>query len=234
MSAPLVAVTGAQQRLPLAWWCTRIMLRLMGLQAVYVTSRTGMPAVAVQGIVIGGGDDIEPQQYGGKPYPRRRYDQERDRFEIAMIRQALEANIPMLGICRGAQLINVVAGGSLHQDIRPWRRLTPNRRSIRPVKWVDLEHGSRLMQELDHAALRVNSLHEQAIERLGDGLSIIGRDRDGFVQAIEGHYGFLMGVQWHPEYLPYRADQRHLFRMFARAVRANDRQLVLRDPQLAD
>jgi putative glutamine amidotransferase len=208
------------------------MLRLCGLRAVYVTSRTGMPSVPVQGIVIGGGDDIEPEHYGGEPVPRRRYDLERDRFEIAMIQQALAANIPTLGICRGAQLINVVAGGSLYQDIRPLRRITPNRRSITPVKWVDLDPGSRLIAALNHAAFRVNSLHEQAIERVGEGLSVIGRDRDGFVQAIEGQYGFLLGVQWHPEYLPYRQEQRKLFRLFADAVLINVRQLQLQDPHI--
>lgn len=208
------------------------MLRLAGLRSVYVSAHTGMPREPVHGIVIGGGDDIEPEHYGGNLHPKRRYDVERDRFEIAMIRQALEINIPMIGICRGAQLINVVAGGSLQQDIRSLRRLTPNRRSIRPVKWVDLDENSRLFLELGHSSLRVNSLHEQAVERLGDGLAIVGRDRDGFVQVFEGMYGFLLGVQWHPEYLPYRPEQRRLFHLFEQAVRQNDRHLLLHDPGL--
>lgn len=228
----MIAVTGPHKRFPFAWWATRFMLRLAGLRAVYVSAHTGMPREPVQGIVIGGGDDIEPEHYGGEVHPRRRYDVERDRFEIDMIRQALESNIPMIGICRGAQLINVVSGGTLYQDIRPLRRVTPNRRSIRPIKWVDLEPDSRLLTHLRREALRVNSLHEQAIERLGEGISIVGRDRDGFVQAIEGRYGFLLGVQWHPEYLPYRAEQRRLFRLFAQAVRRNDHQLLLHKPDL--
>ncbi len=229
----MIAVTGPQKRFPFAWWATRFLLGLAGLKSVYVTAHTGMPQAPVHGIVIGGGDDIEPEQYGGELHPRRRYDQERDRFEIAMIRQALDANLPMIGICRGAQLINVVSGGSLHQDIRPLRRVTPNRRSIRPVKWVDLEPSSRLVDGLQREAVRVNSLHEQAIERVGDGLTVVGRDRDGFVQAIEGRYGFLVGVQWHPEYLPYRVEQRRLFGLFAQAVRHNDTHLQLHDPQLS-
>lgn len=233
VESPLIAVTGAHKRFPFAWWATRLMLRLAGLRAQYVTAHTGMPQVPVHGIVIGGGDDIEPDHYGGELHPRRRYDVERDRFEIAMIEQALEANLPMLGICRGAQLINVVAGGSLQQDIRPLRRVTSNRRSLRPVKWVDLEPGSRLATGLAVEAVKVNSLHEQAIERLGDGLTIVGRDRDGFVQAIEGRYGFLLGVQWHPEYLFYQRRQRALFRLFEQAVRRNDSHLELHDPQLS-
>lgn len=231
--SPLIAVTGPHKRFPFAWWATRFMLGLVGLRCVYVTAHTGMPQQPVHGIVIGGGDDIEPEHYGGEWHPRRRYDVERDRFEIAMIQQALQANLPMIGICRGAQLINVVAGGTLYQDIRPLRRVTPNRRSVRPIKWVDLESGSRLVAELNRNAIRVNSLHEQAIERIGDGLSVVGRDRDGFIQAIEGRYGFLLGLQWHPEYLPYQRTQRRLFSMFARAVRRNDSHLTLQDPQVS-
>ncbi|MAR91389.1 MAG: hypothetical protein CML06_11010 [Pseudomonadales bacterium] len=230
--SPLIAVTGPHKRLRFGWWATRWMLRLAGLRATYVTAHTGMPPEPVHGIVIGGGDDIEPAHYGGETHPRRRYDIERDRFEIAMISQALKCNLPMIGICRGAQLINVVAGGTLHQDIRPLRRVTSNRRSIWPVKWVDLEQQSRLAQTMERTALRVNSLHEQAIERVGGGLTVVGRDRDGFVQAVEGNYGFLVGVQWHPEYLPYRSEQRRLFRMFGAAVVRNDAHLVLREPRL--
>ena len=233
VESPLIAVTGTHKRFPFAWWATRFMLRLVGLNAVYVTAHTGMPQQPVHGIVIGGGDDIEPEHYGGESHPRRRYDLERDRFEIAMIQQALEVNLPMIGICRGAQLINVVTGGSLHQDIRPMRRITPNRRSIRPVKWVDLDASSRLTIGLQRQSIRVNSLHEQAVERVGEGLSVVGRDRDGFVQAVEGRFGFLLGVQWHPEYLPYQRAQRQLFSMFAQAVRRNDSHLQLHDPQLS-
>ncbi|AUM13966.1 gamma-glutamyl-gamma-aminobutyrate hydrolase family protein [Ketobacter alkanivorans] len=232
VDSPLIAVTGPHKRYPFAWWATRFMLRLVGLRAIYVTAHSGMPKQVIHGIIIGGGDDIEPEQYGGEYHPRRRYDVERDRFEVAMIRQALDSNIPMIGICRGAQLINVVSGGTLNQDIRPLRRLTPNRRSIRPIKWVDLDADGRLCCSLGIKSLRVNSLHEQAIERVGDGLTVAGRDRDGFVQAIEGQYGFLLGLQWHPEYLPYRAEQRHIFRLFEKAVSRNDSHVVLHEPEL--
>lgn len=200
---------------------------MCGVRAVYLTARNPVPAEPIHGIVIGGGDDIEPEHYGGEWIPRRRYDIERDAFEIEMIRNALQDNIPMLGICRGAQLINVVSRGSLHQNIRPMRRVTPNRRSIHPVKWVDLAADSRLGEELGTDKVKVNSLHEQAVDRIGHGLTVIGRDRDGFVQALEGNFGFLLGVQWHPEYLPYMKSQRRLFALFADAVRRSERSLVL-------
>ncbi len=224
---PLVAVTGPHTALRWGWWASRFMLQLCGLRSVYLTANTPLPEQTIHGIVIGGGNDIEPHHYGGIAHPTKRYDTERDQFEIAMIKRALDENIPILGICRGAQLINVVSNGSLHQDIRPLRRITPNIRSIRPIKWVDLAANSRIREQLETDQIKVNSLHDQAIDRLGDGLSIVGRDRDGFVQAIESNYGFLLGVQWHPEYLPYRRQHRKLFQLFANAVRKTHRDLVL-------
>jgi len=216
---PLIAVTGPHKRLRTAWWATRFQLSLHNVRTVYLTSRSSFPAEPIHGIVIGGGNDIEPEHFGENKHPERNYDPERDIFEMGMIRRAMEDNIPMLGICRGAQLINVVFGGSLHLDIRPQRRLTPNRNTTRPCKWVTLEPASQLHRTLGRHQLKVNSLHRQAIDQLGDGLTVVGLDADGFVQAIEGNFGFLWGVQWHPEYLPYVKSQRQLFRAFADAAR---------------
>ena len=143
-----------------------------------------------------------------------------------MIRRALAAGIPILGICRGAQLINVVLNGSLYRDVRPLREKTPNRNSIFPLKWVTLAQSSKLAKYLDTDRLNVNSLHSQAIDRVGDHLTVTARDEDNFVQAIEAERGFLTGVQWHPEYLPYQRQQRRLFALFASAVRDTDKQLL--------
>lgn len=224
---PLVAVTGPHTRLRSAWWATRFMLALQGVRAVYLTSRSPFPTEPIHGIIIGGGNDIEPEHFGESKHPDRPYDPERDIFEMTMIRRAMEDNIPMLGICRGAQLINVVFGGSLHMDIRPRRQRTTNRNTVRPTKWVTLEPSSRLHQHVGQTRFKVNSLHRQAIDQLGNGLTIIGRDDDNFVQAVEGNFGFLLGVQWHPEYLPYLASQRRLFQLFADAVRSSGRAMVL-------
>lgn len=224
---PLVVVTGPHRRLRFAWWATHFMLWLQGVRAVYLTSRSSYPVGPISGIVIGGGNDIEPEHYGETRSAERFYDPERDIFEMSMIRRAMKDNIPMLGICRGAQLINVVFGGSLLLDIRAQRRLTPNMNTTRPVKWVQLDRNSRLHQHVQLSRIKVNSLHRQAIGQVGDGLTVIGRDDDGFVQAVEGNFGFLLGVQWHPEYLPYMPSQRRLFQLFAQAVRDSGRTMIL-------
>lgn len=199
------------------------MLRLAGLRAVYLAPGRRVSPAPVRGVVIGGGDNIEPTHYGAVGDGLAEYDVERDRFEIDILNRTLDTNVPVLGICRGAQLINVVLGGTLHQDLRPLRRRTPNVNSAFPIKNAHLVGGSVLRACMGTDTARVNSLHHQAVERLADRLRVSARDSDGFIQGIEdpGHR-FLIGVQWHPEYLPYKRAQRSLFRAFADAVRASD------------
>ena len=115
---------------------------------------------------------------------------------------AIEQEIPLLGICRGAQLINVVLGGRLHQDIRPMRRRTNNHPSLLPTKQVRLVADSIVAAVCGKAQLRVNSLHHPAIKETGRDLKVVGRNLDEITQAVESSTGrSIIGVQWHPEYL---------------------------------
>lgn len=225
VKAHTVAVTGPHKQFAVGWWATRFMLSLCGLRAIYLTPRSPTISAPIHGVVVGGGDDIEPEHYGKIKTPSRQYDPERDKLEMDIIRRAQADNIPILGICRGAQLINVVNDGTLFDDIRPLRQHTPNRLHFRPIKWVDLHGDSFLRKQLLADKIKVNSLHNQAIDKVGKNLNITGRDRDGFVQSIEGNNGFLLGVQWHPEYLPYSRLQRELFAYFANAVKHSNKQL---------
>ncbi len=146
-------------------------------------------------------------------------DPERDRLEIEWIQRALKTEIPLLGICRGAQLINVVLGGTLHQDIRPLRKRTHNRPGLLPTKHVRLESDSRLALICKSTHLRVNSLHHQAIKVPGAGVRVVGWDRDRITQAVEcSAGGGVIGVQWHPEYLFYLPSQFALFRWLVKRV----------------
>ena len=155
---------------------------------------SGKPLAAV---VIGGGSDIGPEHYGGDIDAKVRADPERDLLEIDWIKRAIRDRIPILGICRGAQLINVVMGGKLHQDIRKIRVRTHNRPGLLPTKRVRLEEESRIAAIVKRRQLRVNSLHHQAVDRPGDGLRAVGYDLDEIVQAIESESGRpIIGVQW--------------------------------------
>lgn len=220
MSRPLIGVTGPDTWFPTAWWFIHLAIWRCGGQAVRLTPARPEPSRDLDGIVISGGDDIDPSLYLGTDDGTAPRDTPRDRFEVAMIDEALQAELPMLGICRGAQLINVVLGGSLHADIRHLRRITSNRRTPFPNKTLELERDSRLHELMGCERARINSLHHQAVERLGDDMRVCGRDRDGIVQAIEHRDDrFLFGVQWHPEYLPQKREALLLFRALCEAAR---------------
>lgn len=214
---PRVGVTGNGRRWAPGWWCAWIALRLAGARPVRISVRHSPGARPLAGLIIGGGNDIGPEHYGGDLDAKVKADPERDRLEMEWIRTALEDNLPLLGICRGAQLINVVQGGTLHQDIRPLRKHTRNRPGLLPTKQVRVEPESRLAAICGKTRIRVNSLHHQAIRDAGAGLRVVGRDLDGIVQAVESAAGRpVIGVQWHPEYLFYLPVQFALFRWLLR------------------
>lgn len=209
---PLIGVTGPDHGWPLAWWFTRASIFASGGKAVRLNASHPHPPRPLDGIVIGGGTDLDPSLYAGIDDGKARRDSRRDAFEKRMIEAALDKGIPLLGICRGAQLLNVVLGGNLHQDVRPMRLKTSNRRTPLPRKTALVEPGSRLHALLECTRCRVNSLHHQAVDRLGEGLRAVARDLDDLVQGVElvGE-AFVIGVQWHPEYLIYQRRQRRIF-----------------------
>ncbi len=217
--APLIGVTGPAGWYHLAWRCARYALGRAGARVVRLTPRWSGALPRLDGLVVGGGDDIEPALYAGLDDGTARYDRERDRFEVRALEAALQRDLPVLGICRGAQLLNVVLGGNLHQDVRPMRRHTSNRRTVLARKTVIVEDETRVRACLGSTRVRVNSLHHQAIDRLGEGMQVAARDLDDRVQAVEATgEPFRVGVQWHPEYLAYQPRQRRLFEAVVRAA----------------
>ena len=176
------------------------------------------------GLVVGGGNDIDPAVYGGDVSFSPKTDPARDAYELRALELAEERNLPVLGICRGAQLMNVHRGGTLIADLSRHRVLTSNRGTLLARKVVDITAGSELASWLGKARTKVNSLHHQAVERTGAGLRVTAKDRDDIVQGIESTSGPpWVGVQWHPEYLPHRKDQCRLFGEFVSACRDSQR-----------
>ena len=137
-------------------------LWLAGSEAVRISLKHSADSKSLDALIIGGGNDISPEHYGGEIQAKVKSDPERDQLEIDWIKFALKHSLPILGICRGAQLINIVCGGSLHQDIRTLRKNTYNRPGLLPTKSVELDANSRLSEICQKNKLQVNSLHHQA------------------------------------------------------------------------
>jgi putative glutamine amidotransferase len=226
---PVIAVTGPDTLAPIAYWATSLAIKMYGATPVRLTASTFHQhrKETFQAIIIGGGSDIDPGLYGQGDEEIAPVDPARDAFEVKMIEHALAIHLPILGICRGAQLINVVLGGTLFGDIRRLRMKTSNRRNPLPSKRANLVCGGRVAQIFAQPHWWINSLHSQAIDGLGEGLKIVVRDDDQFVQAVESiDSRFIVGVQWHPEYLFCLGRQRRIFGALVEAAKATPAEAV--------
>ncbi|MEM8665384.1 MAG: gamma-glutamyl-gamma-aminobutyrate hydrolase family protein, partial [Pseudomonadota bacterium] len=175
----------------------------------------------VDGLIIGGGDDVSPTLYDGELVPQARIDPDRDALEHRLCVAAVERGIPVLGICRGAQMLNIALGGSLHAEAFAAYPGSQHYKTVLPRRPVRIVPDTRLAHITGLDRLTVNALHTQAVDRLGAQLRVCARDDGGMVQAIERVSDpFALGVQWHPEHLFYRGDQRRLFRALVGAARA--------------
>ncbi len=172
------------------------------------------------GLLLSGGADIDPAHYGAEPSPALgRVEPSRDDFELALLAAARARQLPILAICRGLQLVNVAAGGTLYQDL-PTERPGPVRHEQAGPRQarthaVRVEPGSRTAALLGTTEFRVNSMHHQAARALGRGLTATAWAEDGVVEALEGNGdGWLVAVQWHPEDLAPGGPDDGLFRGF--------------------
>jgi putative glutamine amidotransferase len=183
----------------------------------------------IDGLCLSGGPDIDPSAYGADPDPSLGpTEPELDHFEIALARRACARGMPVLGICRGAQVLNVALGGTLHQNLPDLGTEVDHRQTLSGglvTHTVELDRDSRLARLLGQTSLEVNSFHHQATAKLGRRLRVVGRSADGTVEALErANDGFVFGVQWHAEWLTDRPEQLRLFELLARA--ASGRQLA--------
>jgi putative glutamine amidotransferase len=154
----------------------------------------------LDGICLSGGPDLDPAAYGARERHPELGETEPslDAFELALARAALARGVPILGVCRGAQTLNVAAGGTLHQHLDGHRQTEP---STVTTQEVGIAPETGLARILGAGRMPVNSFHHQAVDRLGTGLRVAARAVDGIVEAVEGT-GFTLGVQWHAETLP--------------------------------
>src|SRR5260221_28089 len=154
----------------------------------------------LDGLLLAGGSDIDPASYGAERRPETQLSHpDRDRFEIALARAAVERDVPVLGVCRGMQLLNVALGGTLNQHIGNLEMHRPTPGAFHDHEAV-LEPGSLAASAAGAERLQVKSHHHQGVERLGEGLVVSGRAGDDLIEAIElPQPSFALGVLWHPE-----------------------------------
>lgn len=224
---PKIAVTGSVVEYPFTWdwwsWqCIRVVIFQSGGIAIRVTPGTKIPEY--DGLLISGGVDISPDIYGQENTSSYRCEPERDQFELSLLRDAMANKKPVLGICRGAQLINVAMGGTLHQEAgKVFRYYTPAKTITDKIIRLKASYisGSRWLKEIfsEDEKHYINSIHHQAINQLGKNLIRIADDHHGMTQAIEyTGESFVVGLQWHPEFQLLTESQRSIFRVFVKAA----------------
>jgi putative glutamine amidotransferase len=165
----------------------------------------------LDGVCLSGGPDLDPEAYGALERHEQLGPTEPglDAFELALARAADARGLPILGICRGAQALNVARGGTLHQHVPAHRQTEP---ATATTHTVHVDEGTQLAALVGTRPLRVNSFHHQAVDTLGRGLRAVAHAADGTVEAIEAPgAGFLLGVQWHAEGLAHEPRHRVLF-----------------------
>jgi putative glutamine amidotransferase len=183
------------------------------------------PEGSFDGVVLAGGLDVDPARYGVREtHPSVEIDLRRDATDFAAFEKARREAVPVLGICRGLQVVNVALGGTLHQDIASERpsaitHEVPGQHPERRDHNVAVEQGTLLSEIARTSEIPVNSRHHQAVEKLAPGLRVSAVAPDGLVEAFESREPWLVAVQWHPENLKNDPVSRRLFAEFARAVR---------------
>ncbi|AHH94789.1 gamma-glutamyl-gamma-aminobutyrate hydrolase family protein [Kutzneria albida] len=176
----------------------------------------------LDGLVLAGGADVDPARYGQRPHPRTgNLRPDRDAAEFALARAALEVGLPMIGVCRGMQVLNAVLGGTLVQHVPDVTGATTHQPAVGQFanNPVSLVPGSRLAEILGPSAV-VSCSHHQAIDRLGAGLTVAATAADGTIEAVElSTADFVLGVQWHPE----QDAEVRLFKALVDNTRRSDR-----------
>lgn len=182
---------------------------------------------AVDSIIISGGFDVNPLVYGEEPSQKGGFlCPERDDYDLMVIKAAMELNKPILGICRGIQILNAALGGTLYQDLSQIegcyiKHVQESRPEVAGHS-VEIVKGTKLHSILGEK-ITTNSFHHQAIKDLAPGFKVAARSKDGVIEAIEKEEGFVIGIQWHPEMMA-RKDNKSMLNIFKTFVEVSSKE----------
>lgn len=182
-------------------------------------------ALKLDGLILTGGGDVDPTSFEEEPHKNLKYvSPERDLFEFAITNIFLKMNKPILGICRGSQIINIVLGGNIYQDIGTQFESEVLQHDQKAPKYhasqyANLKEDTLLYSILKQKSIKINSYHHQAVKKLGKNIKETATATDNVIEGIESqNHDFVLGVQWHPEYL-YENDNnsKKIFQSFVSA-----------------
>ncbi len=181
------------------------------------------------GLLLSGGGDPDPFIFHQEPLPQQgTIEPQRDKLEIILVKESLKKDLPLLGICRGMQVINIAAGGTIYQDLGSQRKKVIKHMQQAP-RWypthkVSLARESKLAFIMGMEELRVNSFHHQGVARVAPGFMACAHARDGVVEALEHpEKKFVLGVQWHPEAMWFRDN--NMLKLFTHLIAASQKQI---------
>ncbi len=174
----------------------------------------------IDALLLTGGEDVFPYNYGQEPHPKLgEVFPKRDEYDAVLLKEAKKRGIPILGVCRGLQIINAFEGGTLYQDmslikgdvLKHWQNASMSEKTLK----IKIEEGS-ILSKIYPSEIMINSFHHQAIKDIAEGYKVIASSSDGVIKAIEkDDYSFLVGVQWHPEMLNRNCEEaKKIFKFF--------------------
>ena len=226
---PLIGITKPDRKALTQNLALRICVLFSGGKTVNITPSSPKLDAKISGLILSGGTDIHPSNYFSSELKKGyRYDEARDELEAKWIDLAQKKQIPVLGICRGAQLMNVKAGGTLYTNIaRAFEEAHYPSSLLAKIffrKKILIKEKGHLCDAFGKEESKVNSMHNQAIKKLGTGFRITAQEPNGIVQAIESPEDqYRVGVQFHPEFLLYKKEIRKLFKDFVASCKDNER-----------
>tara|TARA_B100000678_G_scaffold65690_1_gene53802 strand:+ start:11823 stop:14027 length:2205 start_codon:yes stop_codon:yes gene_type:complete len=219
---PIIGITKPDKGDYFSFLAMKFAVWLAGGKPIRITSQAPRDPHSVDGLLFGGGSDVYPERYQGLVKENHNYDRARDEMEASWAKAAMHHDLPVFGVCRGMQMLNVLQGGTLSSDLSNYNDIRYPTTFLRRIffrKTIAIKEDSWLSRITGRRLLSVNSIHTQAIRELGSGFKPSAREINGLIQSIEHQKAsFMVGVQFHPELLIHKPFARRIFKEFVGAA----------------